>query len=92
MAKELLRKQGKDPEAMQIAAFNSPEHQEWLAALNKFKSETESEREEVKALGASIFWGPNGTNPAVSTTSSAAAPAVRVIREAPVSTSRCRTT
>jgi preprotein translocase subunit SecA len=51
MAKEQLHKQGKDPEAMQIAAFQSPEHQEWLAVLNKYKQHTDAEREEVKALG-----------------------------------------
>ncbi len=51
MAKEQLRRQGKDPDAMQIAAYQTPEHQEWLAALNKYKAETESEREEVRVLG-----------------------------------------
>ncbi len=51
MAKEQLRKQGKDPDAMQISAFPSPEHQEWLAALNHYKQGTDAERLEVIALG-----------------------------------------
>jgi len=51
MAKEQLTKQGKDPDAMQIAAFSSPEHQEWLGVLNHYKQQTDGERKEVLALG-----------------------------------------
>jgi preprotein translocase subunit SecA len=51
MAKDHLRKQGKDPDAMQTAVYSSPEHQEWLEVLNKYKQGTEAERQEVLALG-----------------------------------------
>ena len=34
MAKEYLRKQGKDPDAMQIAAVGTPERAEWDARLH----------------------------------------------------------
>ncbi|HVT91610.1 MAG TPA: preprotein translocase subunit SecA [Bryobacteraceae bacterium] len=51
MAKDHLRKQGKDPDAMQTAVYSSPKHQEWLEVLNKYKQGTEAERQEVLALG-----------------------------------------
>ena len=35
MAKEQLRKQGRDPDSMQTAAFGSPERQEWDALLTR---------------------------------------------------------
>jgi preprotein translocase subunit SecA len=51
MAKEMLRKQGRDPDALQISAVGTAERAEWDAALQKFKQETDAEHEEVVALG-----------------------------------------
>jgi preprotein translocase subunit SecA len=51
MAKEHLRRQGKDPDAMQTAVFGSPENQEWRDVLDRYKKETDAEREEVRSLG-----------------------------------------
>jgi preprotein translocase subunit SecA len=51
MAKEFLRKQNKNPDAMQIAAIGTPERAEWDAIYQRFREETESERAEVKDLG-----------------------------------------
>jgi preprotein translocase subunit SecA len=51
MAKEMLRKQGRDPDALQISAVGTAERAEWDAALQKFKQETDVEHEEVVALG-----------------------------------------
>jgi len=50
-AKEFLRKQNKNPDAMQIATIGTPERAEWDTVHQRFKDETESERAEVKALG-----------------------------------------
>ncbi|MDP8980246.1 MAG: preprotein translocase subunit SecA [Acidobacteriota bacterium] len=51
MAKGFLRKQGKDPDAMQISAVGTPERTEWDAAMKKFKQETDPEHDEVVELG-----------------------------------------
>ncbi len=51
MTKEYLRKQNKNPDAMQIAALNTPERQEWDALYQRFKEETATEHAEVLALG-----------------------------------------
>ena len=51
MAKECLRKQNKDPGRLQIAAVGTPERAEWDAVYERFKDETESEHDEVVALG-----------------------------------------
>ncbi len=51
MAKEALRKQGRDPDALQISAVGTAERAEWDAALLKYKQETDVEHEEVVALG-----------------------------------------
>jgi preprotein translocase subunit SecA len=51
MAKEYLRKQGKDPDALQIAAVGTPERIEWDQIYSRFKQETAAERDEVVALG-----------------------------------------
>ena len=51
IAKEHLRKQGKDPDAMQTAVLGSPENQEWRDVLDRYKKETDAEREEVRSLG-----------------------------------------
>ena len=51
MAKEMLRKTGKDPDLLQIAAVGTPERAEWDAAIQKFKQETDAERNEVVTLG-----------------------------------------
>src|SRR5260221_1510449 len=51
MAKGFLRKQSKDPDAMQISAVGTPERTEWDATLKKFKEETDPEHDEVVELG-----------------------------------------
>jgi preprotein translocase subunit SecA len=51
MAKEALRKQGKDPDAMQISAVGAQERADWDAALLKYKQETDAEHDEVVAAG-----------------------------------------
>ena len=51
MAKEMLRKAGKNPDMLQIAAVGTPERAEWDDAIQRFKDETDSERKEVVALG-----------------------------------------
>src|SRR5690349_9034128 len=51
MAKEALRKQGKDPDRLQISGVGTPERIEWDATLLKYKQETDQEHDEVVALG-----------------------------------------
>ena len=51
MAKEALRKQNKDPDAMQIAHIDTPERAEWDALYQKYKAETDPEHDEVVRLG-----------------------------------------
>ncbi len=51
MAKEALRKQGKDPDRMQISGVGTPERIEWDATLLKYKQETDQEHDEVVSLG-----------------------------------------
>ncbi len=51
MAKEALRKQGKDPDKLQISGVGTPERAEWDATLLKYKQETDQEHDEVVALG-----------------------------------------
>ena len=51
MAKEMLRKGGKNPDMLQIAGVGTPERAEWDAAIQKFKQETDAERSEVVSLG-----------------------------------------
>ena len=51
MAKEALRKQGQDPDKMQIAAVGTPERTEWDAMLLKYRQETDSEHDEVVSVG-----------------------------------------
>jgi preprotein translocase subunit SecA len=50
-AKEILRKQGRDPDALQISAVGTAERAEWDAALLKCKQETDAEHDEVVSLG-----------------------------------------
>jgi preprotein translocase subunit SecA len=50
-AKEHLRKQGKDPDALQISAVGTPERAEWDAVYLRYRSETDTEHDEVTALG-----------------------------------------
>ncbi len=57
MAKEILRKQGKDPDSYQIASLNTPERSEWDALMAKYRQETEAEREEVRAAGGLYIVG-----------------------------------
>jgi preprotein translocase subunit SecA len=57
MAKETLRKQGKDPDAYQTAAANTPERSEWDALMAKYRAETDAEREQVRALGGLMIVG-----------------------------------
>jgi len=51
MAKEALRKQGKDPDALQTSAVGTQERADWDAALLKYKQETDAEHDEVVAVG-----------------------------------------
>jgi preprotein translocase subunit SecA len=51
MTKERLRKENKDPDAMQTASVGSPERQEWDALFTRFKEETQQEHDEVVDLG-----------------------------------------
>src|SRR5690242_1509616 len=51
MAKEAFRKQGKEPDSLQIAAVGTPERAEWDAAIQKYKQETDAEHDEVVSLG-----------------------------------------
>jgi preprotein translocase subunit SecA len=51
MAKEALRKQGKDPDALQTSAVGTQERADWDAALLKYKQETDAEHDEVVAAG-----------------------------------------
>jgi preprotein translocase subunit SecA len=57
MAKDHLRRQGKDPDAMQISAVGSPERQEWDAAIAHFKTETDPEHDEVVKAGGLFVLG-----------------------------------
>jgi preprotein translocase subunit SecA len=57
MAKETLRKQGKDADAYQIAAVGTPERAEWDALLARYRAETDAEREEVRAAGGLYIVG-----------------------------------
>src|SRR5215471_10279949 len=51
MAKERLRKENQDPDALQIAAIGTPERQEWDKTYERFKAETAKEHDEVVELG-----------------------------------------
>jgi preprotein translocase subunit SecA len=51
MAKVHLRKQNKDPDALQIAAIGTLERAEWDATFQHYKAETDPEHDEVVALG-----------------------------------------
>src|SRR5271166_2250913 len=51
MAKEALRKQNKDPDALQIAHVGSPERAEWDALYQKYKAETDPEHDDVVRIG-----------------------------------------
>ncbi len=51
MAKEQLRKQGKDPDQLQISAVGTPERAEWDEVFQKYKTETDVEHDEVVKLG-----------------------------------------
>ncbi len=51
MTKEYLRKQGKDPDMLQIAAVGTPERAEWDQIYSRFKQETAEEHDEVVNLG-----------------------------------------
>ncbi len=57
MAKEQLRKQGKDPDAYQLAAHGTPEKAEWDALIARYRTETDSEREEVRQAGGLYIVG-----------------------------------
>src|SRR5580658_7423798 len=51
LTKEYLKKQNKDPDALQTAAVGSPERTEWDTVFTRFKEETSVEHDEVIALG-----------------------------------------
>ncbi len=51
MAKEFLRKEGKDPDFMQTCALSSPQREEWDRVYSRFRSEWVKDHEEVVSLG-----------------------------------------
>ena len=51
MAKESLRKQGKDADYLQTCPVGSPEREEWDRVFTKYKDETSKEHAEVVELG-----------------------------------------
>jgi preprotein translocase subunit SecA len=51
LTKEYLKKENKDPDALQTSAVGSPERAEWDALFSRFKAETSVEHDEVVALG-----------------------------------------
>jgi preprotein translocase subunit SecA len=57
MAKDHLRRQGKDPDAMQISAMGTPERIEWDAVIAHFKAETDPEHDEVVNAGGLFVLG-----------------------------------
>jgi preprotein translocase subunit SecA len=57
MAKDHLRRQGKDPDAMQISAMGTPERIEWDAVIAHFKAETDPEHEDVVNAGGLFVLG-----------------------------------
>ena len=50
-AKEALRKQGKNPDQLQISAVGTPEFNEWRETFEKYKSQWSQDHDEVVALG-----------------------------------------
>ncbi len=57
MAKDHLRRQGRDPDAMQIAAYGTPERAEWDECMLRFKTETDPEHDEVVRAGGLFVLG-----------------------------------
>ena len=57
MAKDHLRRQGLDPDAMQIGAYGTPERAEWDACMARFKTETVPEHDEVVRAGGLFVLG-----------------------------------
>ncbi len=57
MAKDHLRRQGKDPDLMQISAIGTPERTEWDSTMTHFKEETDPEHEEVVNAGGLFVLG-----------------------------------
>jgi len=51
MAKETLRKQGKDPDQLQIAAYGTPERALWEEVYGRHRAEWEKDHDEVVELG-----------------------------------------
>jgi preprotein translocase subunit SecA len=51
LTKEYLKKQNKDPDALQTAAVGSAERTEWDEIFNRYKAETSVEHDEVVAIG-----------------------------------------
>jgi preprotein translocase subunit SecA len=51
LTKEYLKKQNKDPDALQTAAVGTAERAEWDAVYSRFKEETSVEHDEVVELG-----------------------------------------
>ncbi len=51
LTKEYLKKQNKDPDALQTAAVGTPERAEWDTVFTRFKEETAVEHDEVVAVG-----------------------------------------
>ncbi|MCC6585174.1 MAG: preprotein translocase subunit SecA [Bryobacterales bacterium] len=57
LAKEALRKAGKDPDSMQISAIGTPERTEWDQTYQKYKAQTDKEHEQVVSVGGLFIIG-----------------------------------
>ncbi|MBX7259860.1 MAG: preprotein translocase subunit SecA [Candidatus Hydrogenedentes bacterium] len=57
LAKEALRKAGKDPESMQISAVGTPERIEWDQTYQKYKAQTDKEHQQVVSVGGLFIMG-----------------------------------
>ena len=57
MTKEHLRKQGKNPDLLQIAALGTPERAEWDALYLRYKGEWDQEHNEVVSVGGLYIVG-----------------------------------
>ena len=91
MAKERLRKENKDPDAMQTAAFGTPERRNGTSSSRASKPKRRRSTTKWWRWAGCTFWAPSGTIRGASTTSFADAPDARAIPAARVSISRCRT-
>ena len=91
MAKEALRKQGKDPDSLQIAPSERRSAPNGTTPFRNTKTKPMPNTRKWSRSAACTFSVPSGTNRGASITSFVAAPAARAIPVARASTFRCRT-